>query len=55
MANARRVECQILYDGNEVGLSGRLTALDYTDNSSGVSDEICLTFSGRDADWLRND
>ena len=38
MANARRVECQILYDGNEVGLSGRLTALDYTDNSSGVSD-----------------
>lgn len=55
MADARWVECQILYDGNEVGLSGRLTALDYTDNSSGVSDEICLTFSGRDADWLRND
>lgn len=55
MANARTVTCEVLYDGKEVGLSSRLMSLDYTDNSSGVSDEIVLTFSGRDADWLRQD
>lgn len=52
---ARRVSCQVLYDGKEVGLSDKLENLSYTDNSSGVSDEINLTFSGRDADWLNND
>lgn len=55
MANARTVTCEVLYDGKEVGLSDRLMSLDYTDNSSGVSDEIVLTFSGKSADWLRND
>lgn len=55
MAEARRVECVILYDGKEVGLSSRVKTLSYTDNSSGTSDEIVLTFSGRDADWIRND
>lgn len=55
MAKARYVECEVLYDGEEVGLSSRLLSLDYTDNSSGTSDEIVLTFSGRDADWLRAD
>lgn len=55
MAKARYVECEVLYDGVEVGLSSRLLSLDYTDNSSGTSDEIVLTFSGRDADWLRTD
>lgn len=53
--NARHVECEVLYDGKEVGLSNRLKALNYTDNSSGVSDEIVLTFCDREADWLRND
>ena len=52
MANARYVTCEVLYDGKEVGLSSRLTSLDYTDNSSGVSDEIVLTFSEKNADWL---
>lgn len=55
MANSRYLECEVLYNGKEVGLSGKLENLHYTDNSSGVSDEIVLTFSGRDADWLRND
>lgn len=55
MASARYIKCEVLYDGKEVGLSGKLERLDYTDNSSGVSDEIILTFSSRDADWLRND
>lgn len=55
MANARYVTCEVLYDGKEVGLSSRLMSLDYTDNSSGVSDEIMLTFSGKNADWLRLD
>ncbi len=54
MANARYVTSEVLYDGKEVGLSGRVMSLDYTDNSSGVSDEIVLTFSGRDAYWLRD-
>ena len=55
MANARYVTCEVLYDGKEVGLSSRLMSLDYTDNSSGVSDEIMLTFSGKNVDWLRWD
>lgn len=55
MANARYVTCEVLYDGKEAGLSSRLMSLDYTDNSSGVSDEISLTFSGKNADWLRSD
>lgn len=55
MTNARYVECEVLYDGKEVGLSSRLKSLNYTDNSSGVSDEIILTFCDRDADWLRDD
>lgn len=54
MARARHIECEVLYDGKEVGLSNRLESLNYTDNASGVSDEIILTFSARDADWLRN-
>lgn len=53
--NSRRVSCEVLYDGKEVGLSDKLENLSYTDNSSGTSDEINLTFSGRDADWLSND
>lgn len=53
MDKARNVWCQVLYDGQEVGLSTILESLSYTDNSSGVSDEINLVFSGRNADWLR--
>lgn len=52
MSSARQVRCEVLYDGMEVGLSGRLESLDYTDNASGVSDEIVLVFSGKNADWL---
>lgn len=55
MASARFVEYEVLYDGKEVGLSSRLVSLDYTDNSSGVSDEIVLTFAGDDIDWLLYD
>lgn len=55
MDKSRYVECKVLYDGAEVGLSDKLESLSYTDNSSGVSDEIVLTFSGRDLDWLKND
>lgn len=55
MANARFVTFQILYDGSDTGLSKKLKSLSYTDNASGKSDEIILTFEGRDADWLRDD
>lgn len=55
VSNARYVRCTVLYDGQEVGLSDKLEGLDYTDNSSGTSDEIVLTFCGRDMDWLRSD
>ncbi len=55
MDEARYVEFEVLYDGKEVGLSGRLQNMSYTDNSSGMSDEISLTFCDRDASWLRND
>lgn len=55
MARARFVECTVLYDGKEVGLSSRLSSLSYTDNASGVSDEIILTFASVDAEWLRDD
>lgn len=54
-SNARYVTCEVLYDGREVGLSDKLESLNYTDNSSGTSDEIVLTFCGRDMDWLRSD
>lgn len=55
MVRARYVRCEVLYDGMEVGLSGRLESLTYTDNDSGVSDEIVLTFSQKSADWLMNE
>lgn len=55
MDRARYIEASVLYDGVEVGLSNKLKGLSYTDNSSGTSDEIVLTFEGRDADWLRTD
>ncbi|MCI8950034.1 MAG: hypothetical protein HFG49_08330 [Lachnospiraceae bacterium] len=55
MARARYVDCEVLYDGKEVGLSSLVESLDYTDNASGKSDEITLNFCGKDADWLRND
>lgn len=55
MDKARNVKCEVLYNGKEVGLSNKLESLSYTDNASGVSDEIVLTFSARDMDWLKND
>ncbi len=55
MGKGRYVECQVLYDGQERGLSRKLEALDYTDNASGKSDEIALTFHGKDRDWLMTD
>lgn len=55
MDRARYVDVSVLYDGVEIGLSNKLKSLSYTDNSSGTSDEIVLTFEGRDADWLRTD
>lgn len=54
MANARRIQAEVLYNGQEVGLSGKLTGLSYTDNDSGVSDEITLTFEERAAGWIRD-
>ena len=55
MAKARYIDIKVLYDGEEVGLSDRIKSMSYTDNSSGTSDEIVLTFENRDSDWLRND
>lgn len=52
MAKARRVRAKVLYDHEEIGLSDRLTALSYTDNAEGKSDEVTLTFEDRDARWL---
>lgn len=54
MARARNVEAEVLYNGLEVGLSDKLTSLDYTDNASGTSDEITLTFEERSAAWIRD-
>lgn len=54
-SRARYIDVSVLYDGAEIGLSNKLKSLSYTDNSSGTSDEIVLTFEGRDADWLRTD
>lgn len=54
MGRARRAVCQVLYNGIEVGLSGRLKSLSYTDNACGVSDEISLCFEERDAAWIRD-
>lgn len=49
----RYASISILYNGKSVGMEERLKSLNYTDNSSGTSDEIILTFERRDADWLR--
>lgn len=49
---ARRVRTNILYDGELFGLDEHLTALSYTDNAEGRSDEIQLTFEDADALWL---
>ena len=55
MVRARRVTCEVLYNGVEVGLSKRLKSLSYTDNACGVSDEISLSFEERDAAWIRDE
>ena len=55
MDKGRYIDCTILYDGSDVGLSGRIKSINYTDNSSGTADEIVLTLEGRDADWLQYD
>lgn len=52
---ARSVKSTILYDEAEVGLSARTKSISYTDNDSGTSDEISITFEDRDALWLRDD
>lgn len=54
MANARKISAKVLYNGLEVGLSYKLTALSYTDNDSGTSDDITLTFEERSAAWIRD-
>ena len=51
MQSARRVGCKILYDGAEVGLSGRCESISYIDNDSGVADEITLDLIDRNSDW----
>lgn len=50
----RYAKVTVLYNGQDVGMATRLKSLSYTDNSSGTSDEIILTFERRDADWIRN-
>ncbi|MGL5435991.1 MAG: phage late control D family protein [Lachnospiraceae bacterium] len=54
MAKARSVSYKILYDGAEVGLSAKCKSISYTDNSSGVSDEITLDLEDREASWAMN-
>lgn len=51
MAGSRRIRIEILYDGEEVGLSKRAETVSYTDNASEQSDEITVTLDDRDADW----
>lgn len=51
MPTARRVGYKILYDGAEVGLSGRCESISYTDNDSGTADEITLDLIDRNSDW----
>nr|DAX23672.1 MAG TPA: tail protein [Caudoviricetes sp.] len=51
MATARRVGYKILYDGAEVGLSGKCESISYTDNDSGAADEITLNLIDRNSDW----
>lgn len=52
MGRARNVTRKILYDGAEVGLSSKCENVSYTDNSSGVSDDITLTLEDREKSWL---
>jgi len=54
MAKARSVSYKILYDGAEVGLSESCESISYTDNSSGVSDEITLNLEDRATGWAMN-
>lgn len=54
MAKARSVSYKILYDGMEVGLSSKCESISYTDNSSGVSDEITLNLEDRETSWALN-
>ena len=49
---ARRVVPEILYDGENVGLSEKLTSLSYTDNDQGKVDEITLVFEDAAALWM---
>lgn len=49
---ARRVTAEILYDGNEIGLSGAYCSMSYTDNAEGRSDEVLLSFEDSAKDML---
>ena len=49
---ARRVVPEILYDGQNVGLSEKLTSLSYTDNDQGRVDEVSLVFEDASALWM---
>lgn len=53
MAEARYVTFEILYDGvPQPELADLLESISYTDNASGRSDEISLTFCSRSTDYL---
>lgn len=49
---ARRVVPEVLYDGQNIGLSEKLTSLSYTDNDQGKVDEITLVFEDASALWM---
>ena len=53
-AKARHVYVQILYDGEERGLSDKALSVSYTDNDQGKSDEVSIQFENANAEWVMN-
>ena len=49
---ARRVVPEILYDGQNIGLSEKVTSISYTDNDQGKVDEVTLVFEDASAMWM---
>lgn len=54
-ARARRVVPEILYDGQNIGLSEKVASISYTDNDQGKVDEVTLVFEDASAMWMMKD
>ena len=46
---------EILYDGQNIGLSEKVTSISYTDNDQGKVDEVTLVFEDASAMWMMKD